>query len=201
METKTSICNKALAHLAITTQLTDVDTDTTVEAKVCRLFYENARDECLRDFPWPWATRVELLANQTTEPNDEWAYQYDYPTNVSRLVRIFSGVRPESRSTRIPFRVVTDGTFRYLWTSMDAASIEYVEKVTSPSRYPADFVQAMTLKLAAYIAPALTGGDPAKLGIRALQLYEYQMGRALTNAANESQVEVDPESDFILARE
>jgi len=67
--------------------------------------------------------------------------------------------------------------------------------------FPPDFAEAVSLLLAAYLAPTLTGGDPQKLGGRALQLYEWAIARAKANARNEQQDDMlIPESEFIRSR-
>lgn len=67
--------------------------------------------------------------------------------------------------------------------------------------FPPDFAEAVSLLLAAYIAPTLTAGDPQKLGVRAYQLYEFRLRAAQANAQNEQQVDMlVPESEFIRAR-
>src|SRR3972149_4434558 len=48
---------------------------------------------------------------------------------------------------------------------------------------------AFSYLLASLMAPKLTGGDPFKLGVRALQLYQYEIFRAKAAAGNESQPE------------
>jgi hypothetical protein len=55
--------------------------------------------------------------------------------------------------------------------------------------------------LAGYIAPRVTGGDPFKLGERAVRFYDYEISKAESAAINEEQPDQTPESTFITARE
>lgn len=199
-ETVEQITNMALGHLGISKEMVDFDTDTTKEAAACRLFYAQARDECLRDFPWAWATRVEELTQDQTTPNDEWTYSYDLPSDIIRISRIFSGFRPETAYARVPFRVVSDGSAAQLHTNQADAVLEYIEKVTDVEMFPPDFVQMLSLLLASYIAPRVAGGDDFKLGDKALQKYEWARNRAWANAANEQQSEEPADSSFITIR-
>jgi len=59
---------------------------------------------------------------------------------------------------------------------------------------------AVSLLLASYIAPRVTGGDPFKMGDRALRVYNFSYNKAKNNAFNEQQDEQPPESEFITAR-
>lgn len=54
--TKTQICNLAISHMG-GRNLTDVDTDQTQEAIVLRTWFDAARDEILRAYPWNFATK------------------------------------------------------------------------------------------------------------------------------------------------
>jgi hypothetical protein len=59
---------------------------------------------------------------------------------------------------------------------------------------------AFSLLLASYIAPRITGGDPFKMGERALRMYDYSIGKSRSNSVNEQQDEEPPQSEFINAR-
>jgi hypothetical protein len=94
---------------------------------------------------------------------------------------------------------ITGGPPKIIYTDLEDPVAEYTALITDPRQYTADFVQAMALLLAAYIAPRSTG-DNEKLGIRAANLYIWRMGKAQANDSNERQVDADPESDFINSR-
>jgi hypothetical protein len=199
--TKTQICNMALAHLAISKELSNVDTTdaTTPIGKACNLFYETARDKVFRDFLWPFATRVDALSLVQEEPSTEWRYAYRYPSDCKRIVRIVSGVRPETRSTRANYRVLADGTGRLIYTDKEEAELEYVMQLTDVTKWPEDFVMMVSLLLAFLIAPRVTGGDQFKLGARAYQAYAMAKAETTENAANEEQPD-EPGSDLLAAR-
>ncbi len=60
---------------------------------------------------------------------------------------------------------------------------------------------AFSFLLASYIAPRLTGGDPFKMGSRAIELYQYEIGKAKSTALIEEQDEELPDSEYIRTRE
>src|ERR1044071_5881014 len=104
----TEICNMALGHLGIDNDIGDLDTDRTVEARVCRKFYETTCDQVLRDFAWPFAKKLVALALITDaedddHPTDEWDYQYEVPSDSVMLRRIVSGTRNDSRDSRVAY--------------------------------------------------------------------------------------------------
>ena len=65
---------------------------------------------------------------------------------------------------------------------------------------PADFIMAFSFKLAYYIAPQITAGDPMKVGERARVNYELELSNAKSAAFNEEQQDVPPESELVRMR-
>lgn len=197
----TSISNLALSHLGHSKEIVNYETDTTQEAKTIRRYFQTALENTLRDYPWPFATKLDDLVLVSTYPNDEWGFSYRYPTDCLRLRRILSGVRNDNRQSRVPYKVGRDDTGLLIFTDQEDAKIEYTYKEFDPQRYPADFVMAFSLRLASFIAPNITGGDVNGMGNRALQLYLHEIDKAKSSATVEEQDEEVPESDFIRSRE
>jgi hypothetical protein len=195
-----AICNMALSHLGVAKEIANLETENSQEASACRRFFAQARDNTLRDYPWPFATKITTLALVEADPNEEWGYSYRAPTDFLRINRILSGVRNDSARTRVPYRIVRDESGLLIYTDKEDAEIEYVMRETDPSRYPGDFTMALSLRLAAYIAPRLTAGDPYKLGERALRLHSLEISKAEATSFNEEQAEEAPESEMVDER-
>lgn len=200
MASDTQIANLALGHLGVGKEIADL-TEKSTEAASCRRFFVQARDEVLRDFPWPFATKIVALALVEEEPNTEWTYSYRYPADCLKIRRILSGIRNDTRQSRVPYKIAQDTQGRVLYTDAQDAELEYTLRVTDASRYHPDFISALSFLLATYVAPGLTAGDPFKMGERALKLYVYALGKAQGNAVNEQQDEELPESEFVRGRE
>lgn len=201
MASSTEICNLALSHLGVGKEIAALETERSQEASACRRFFDLARDEALRDFAWPFATKIIALGLVEEEPNDEWNYAYRYPTDCLNLRRILSGTRNDTRQTRVPHRIARDDSGRLIYTDTENAEAEYTILVDDPEQYPPDFTMALSLLIASYIAPRVTGGDPFKMGDRALRLYALSIEKARANSINEEQTEEHPESEFIRGRE
>lgn len=200
MPSKTEICNQAISHLAIGKEIGNVETERSQEAAACRRFYETTRDEVLRDFPWPFATSIVALAKVADNPNDEWTISYRYPSDCLMMRRVLSGTRNDTQDTRVPNKVGQDASGLLIFCDRDSAQLEYTVRATDELRYPADFVSAFSLLLAAKVGKRLTGGDPFKLTERALQLYEIAISKAMKNALNEQTPDRTPESEFLRER-
>lgn len=195
------ICNLALAHVGNSDGIASL-TEASTPARACKQFYAQTVDEVLRDFNWPFARTFEALALVAEEPTTEWSYSYRYPAEALAIRRILSDAgRVDSASTRVPFIGGRDASGRLLYTDKDDAVVEYTARVDEVGIYPPDFVQAVALKLATWIAPQVTGGDPAKLGSRAFALYREQLELAQVNAVLEESQDQAPDSDFISSRD
>lgn len=176
MPTKTEICNMALSYIGISIELTDVDTDATAAAKACLRFYDTSRDDVLRAYPWPFATKIAALAGKANNPNAEWAFSYTYPADAIAIRKILNtAVRLAAEKSRVPFR----RNDAQVWTNVDNASIEYTWKVTDTTKFPSDFCELLSLLLASRIGPRLMKGDQLKLADRAYEKYGAQLQQAL----------------------
>lgn len=200
MASETGICNLALAHLGISKAIADL-TERSKEANLCNQFYESTRDLVLRDFAWPFATKFVTLALVEEDPTDEWSFSYRYPVDCLKFRRILSGLRNDNRQSRVPIKIGQDDAGQLIYCDIEDAEAEYTIQVEDAGKFPPDFVMALSLRLASYIAPALTGGDPFKLGERAYRAYRMEIAAAQGNAGNEEQNEEHPEAEMIRARE
>lgn len=168
-------------------------------------------------FEWAWSYRLpsDCLAarrilngsvNVTPFPSI-FADPLPYPAFSSRIM---------TAQTRIPYRIMADSAGGLLYTDCPPVAaipatpnslaqpalpqLEYTAEQDTPAFYAADFCQALAYRMASYIAPALTGGDPFKLGQQALQMYQWAITTAQANAGNEEQPDQLPESEATRAR-
>lgn len=200
MASKVGIANITLSHLAVGKEIANLETDKSDEAGTIRRYYKLALEVTLRDFPWPFATRFANLALIEENPTTEWAFSYRYPSEARYMRRIFSGIRNDTRQTRVPYRIASDSAGQLLFTDAADAEIEYTVQVDDPQLYPSDFQMAFSFYLAFLAAPRITSGDQFKLGERAQRNYFLEISRAVSRATNEEQPEESPESEFINAR-
>ncbi len=222
------ICNMSLAHLAIGKPIVSL-VDGSQNATICNLFYQQVVEEVLRDFPWPFAWRYAALTlvggTEELPVNPDWQYSYRMPTDASAIHRLLTtqpntvsvdwdltapSTNFRSDTSRIPFAVGSDDDGGLVFcdqpvvdatdTSLALPQVEYISE-TDVSLYAPDVAQAMAFKLAFYMAPALTGGDPFRLGARAAEMYEVTILKARGAASREHQNAPAPESEFIRVRQ
>lgn len=200
MASTTEIANLAISHLGIGKEISNIDTDRSQEANACKRYFKTARDATLRDFNWSFATKINKLALIKEIPNKEWGYSYRYPTDCIHARRILTGKKNESRQQRIAYKIAKDDAGKIIFTDEQEAELEYTTRVEDPTFYSEDFIMAFSFRLAAYIAPRITKGDPFKLKSDMLAQYTLEIERAKSNALNEEQVVEEVESEFVRVR-
>lgn len=138
VQSQVAICNLALHHLATGKQITSL-TEKSEEARVCNVFYDQVKDEVLRDFAWPFATVTVTLELVQQQPTFEWGYSYRMPSDCLAARRILNGTlavgpfpntfnplgpyptplgRVLTAQTRIPYRVMADASGGLIYTDI-----------------------------------------------------------------------------------
>ncbi len=201
-ESNTEICNLALAHLGLGTQVEDLsdETESSDEAQAARVYYETALKSTLRDFNWPFAKKALALTELEEEPTEEWEYSYTYPDDCVMLRRIYSGTRNETRQTRMPYHIANEDGEKVIYCDAADATMEYTAFFENVLQYPDDFVMAFSFRLAFYMANRLQAGD-AKIKKSMWESYQVELSNARCNAANEEQPDEEPPSEFVRARD
>lgn len=200
MSSTTEISNLAISHLGIGKEIANLDTEQTEEASACRRYFESAKKATLSDLDWTFATKFAVLNLIESQPNEEWNFSYRYPSDCINMRRILSGQRQDTQKTRVPYRISADSAGRIIYTDKENAKIEYTKNVTDPGLFSAEFALALSFRLASYIAPRLTGGDPFKMKQEMLAQYEIELGRAKKKNMNEETADILPESEMITIR-
>jgi hypothetical protein len=130
-----------------------------------------------------------------------------YPTFSSRIM---------TAQNRIPYRIMADDQGGLLYTDCPPVAaipatatalaqpqlpqLEYTAEQDTPQFYRAQFCQALSWLLGAYIAPALTGGDKFKREQICYQMFVNAIQVAQANAGNSEQPDQLPESEAVRSR-
>lgn len=200
MASKTEIANIAISHLSIGKEITDLETGTSNEAKACRRYYDIARKEVLEDLDWTFATKFATLGLIEEDPTDEWDYSYRYPSDCINLRRILSGQRDDTQESRVPFKILSDNSGKIIYTDQAEPDVEYTFNCTNTALFSSTFIMALSFKLASYIAPRLTAGDPFKMGNDMMAKYDIAIGKAKKRNMNEEVSDKPQKSKLVRAR-
>lgn len=211
-----TVVNLALAHVGASAYIQNLDTDASNEAIIARNFYYTCRDEVLCEFAWPFATKFAQLAQVGAQyPTSEWTYTYRYPSDCLMIRRICSGIRTDNRQSRVTYKIGSDAQGLLIYTDWQAQAqstanppspalipdIEYTYRAYNPTLWSPLFIQALSFKLAYFMAPQLAKGDSMNVAAKMMAGYKEAMSSAKAQAANEEQPDLTPESEFVRARD
>ena len=169
--TKNEISNLAISNIGITTTIIDIDTEKSIEARKCRLYFPIALKESLEECRYGSTAVFKALALVSTYPNTEWRYAYRYPADcvfISRIMR-FAGSMPNSYpfmngQNDVSYREAHDDVHgRIIYTDEANAFAEYYIMKESNMKMSAKFWLGLSFRLAQYIAPSLAKSDATKI--------------------------------------
>jgi len=198
MATVVSICNMALARIGISTFISSM-TEASNEARVCSLFYEEARDFVLRDRPWNFAKKRVVLADAGAPPA-EWGFKYTYPSDCLKTRYIVpAGLRNPRNDQRVQFEVANENGQRVIYTNQEAAELVYTYRVTDPTLFDPMFSSVLAYRVASEVAMPLSAKpDLAKA---ARDAYRAEIEIASGHSMDEQQEGPAPESEFVTVRD
>ncbi len=185
-----SIWNRALGFLG--TRSVASERENTPEALQCRLYWDSARRQVLRDFPWNFAQRRAWLARVPLPDGfaHEFRFAYALPDNCLKAHE----VRHEGISAR-PFCLARNeaGDASLLATDAARALLLYTEDVQSSRLFDDLFAHMLARKLASLIAVPLLKSNSKKIS-ELEQLYAQSLPQARQAAASEQRSRQFPDA-------
>jgi len=164
-ESKTSIFNMAIARVGNKGDIQDADTDTSEEARACRLFYDQVVNAALRSYDWTFAKARAILSRSTDESSFEFDSIFDLPSDYMRQRHVYDDVEPTDISN-FSYSIEGNQIFmnRLLSSVGESTTInfKYIKRETNTGRWDPMFTEIVILNLAIKIAPKLTD-DPTGL--------------------------------------
>ena len=120
-----SICNAALGHLGNHSDIQSLD-EASAEAKKCKKYYADTRDEVLRAHHWGFATSFVTLATHSDTAPAVWTYVYAYPNNCMKARYIVdTASRNANRPIAFQKALAADGTTQLIYTNQKEAVLCY----------------------------------------------------------------------------
>lgn len=195
MSSKVDIFNMALFHVGSSSKVAS-DTERSQEAIVCSTFYDTCLDALLsyKSADWGFATKSVVLADVGSPPTN-WLYRYALPNDCVRAISIvIPGNRNPQEDEQIPFDIQQGDSSQTIVTDMPEAELIYIARGLPAERLPPPFVEALALRLAAFIAVPLKKerSDRADL----LQLAENAIQVAIAASLNQQQPDNPPPSIY-----
>lgn len=144
MASQVQICNLALVDIGAKT-INALD-DGSVEADVCDEVYDLLLEMVLEAHTWDFAKKWVALAEDAgyTMIDEQYDYAYELPADYIRMSRM------EDKDSLYEVRGST------LLTNVEDANIEYIQKITDPTKYPSHFVRAFSARMRLPLAMKVT---------------------------------------------
>ena len=177
--TDIDICNLALARLG-DASIAALD-GTTAQAKYCNLFYAQTVEELQTEFDWQFC-RKQVAFTSSAVPLSGYSYQNDQPNDFIRAIRLGNIDASENFGT-------WEIHGSKIHTNLAATPaiplvLDYIALVDTESSFPAIFVEALSMKLAAVLAMPLTGSK--ELFTQCVQLYTATIQKPAFGNATEA---------------
>lgn len=155
MPSAVDIANIALSHIGADAVVTSLSpTDGSVESGHCARFLPIARQAAIATANWNFA-RTRVLLAELTNDSGAWLFKYQVPSDCLRARKILALNDPDTPE-RNGEKFVLEGTAIY--TDRPEATLIYTRDITDTTKYPPDFVSALGLMLAGYVAGPLIKG-------------------------------------------
>lgn len=153
------IYNLALRHLGLKKVASISGADPSATA--CTDFFEPCRDDVFREHQWAFANVQATMITSAVDVPLGWDYAYVSPTtNCAAIWLVYNELTYDKKHEQ-EFEEMYDpasGT-KIICTDLDDAYCEYTHVVSDISVWDNKFVMALSHRLAAEIAPFLTGDD------------------------------------------
>lgn len=201
MATQAEICNMALGHIGISERIESISDDVP-EADSCNLHYTTVLDKALAAFDWQFARRLVTLTEDADDPPDPWSYQYVYPADVVRPLRIDDLRTSRQSRSRIRFSSYTKSTgARVLVCDVAPADAKlwYTHRETNLAIYPEWFVDFLSWLLAAHIVGELV--SDSRIMAETEQMAIRKFSNAAARDAETEQEDPEVEASWVAFRD
>jgi hypothetical protein len=191
------ICNMALSHIGNSTGIESL-TEESSEAKTCNLWYDWTRVQVLESHNWNFAKKRLTVPLLETNPNTEWLYRYEYPSDCIKVRLIENPAGPNEDA--LPFIVenTSDSLNLSVLTDQEDAALIYTFDLANTNLFSSLFIDALSRRLSAAIAFTITGDRSVEQS--EIATFQRIMAVAMSGNASEGMDKPERESEFIRVR-
>jgi len=175
---KVDICNLALDLLGGAT-VVDIDTPTDATEGLLSRWYDQSREQALREHPWKFATKRAILAASNVDPAFEYSSAFPVPSDFLRLL----DVQDADGATLINDYQLenNDGVLSVLSrNSATSLRIRYVYNITDISKFSPDFVMYLAMTLALSLAYKVTQSNTSVKRIQSIRADLGKLSKAVS---------------------
>ena len=188
--TETQICNMALSLFG-DMRISSID-DATETANLCKLWYEQCRDEVLSEsgVEWRFAIVRVQLTQCATAPSFGWTYQYQLPDGLLKIIKVlnvYSNTVYPYADIPMEYDINWKREGDKIMTNWTECYLHYVKQETDVTKYPKLLVKAIYTLLASVLAGRIANNPQKSLEL--LQEYEAVLSKAKSTNSEECYVE------------
>lgn len=212
-----SVCNLALSRIGVLQKITSL-ADQTPAGVACNAAYDFCRQELIQAFPWGWASSYAQLALVATQPNAEWLYAYQYPTEALFIRRIMptpnatqtlpAGTTPwptwnrsDTDAYPAPYEIGYLHGAQVIYTDLINATCKYTFDQGDTTPFTAQFADLFAWRLAMELAYPLANSDERRRFAEAkFDKLKWEAPARAMNEQQNSQPFVTENSEFIRGR-
>ena len=193
------IWNMAFGHIGHDRTVI-AENETSKEARLCSLYWDDVRKAVLEEAPWSFATRNINLSLLDGEPsNNAWDHVYAMPADcLAPRYLTKPGYGRETKAIAFEIGVGSDGKSHVIHTDEAMAGLCYTHDLKAVGLFPPKFVELVAKKLAIALAPSITND------LRKKQVAEENYRIALEDAralyANQGEERDEPDGELITGR-
>lgn len=193
------IANRALSKLG-ESRITSLDDDVKAAREIKAAIYI-IRDSELRDHTWHFSKkRTSLAALSTTPEGTIWAYQYQKPTDLIRVLQVGeTDPQPDVNDYRI--NGLRDWELEgsvILSNSQAPLFLRYVYRVEDTTLFDASFVEVLSTRVAFELCTAITQSQAIKETLA--KEYQMAMYKAILNNSVELPPQSIPDDTWVIGR-
>ncbi len=186
--TKLDVINNALMKVGLPLAANENEEDWNAST-----IFQTVAEQALRSFPWGFATKFAVLAQNSNTPAHGFRHAYTIPTDCLRIV----DVRQHDDLRAPKGRFVVSG--KLLYANVSPCNARYVARDLDPDNCPGDFCDAVSARIAAEIANL--SAQTASLTPGLLQFAQLSLAQAQAIDSTETTERVPLDESILLSRE
>lgn len=172
---KVQICNLAISWLA-GNPITSLETDPSLEARLCNTNYDESRKSVLEEREWTFAVGRDTLTLLDEKPEFGFLYTLMLPADCLRTITVRDPGRATLNQARVlPHRVEK----RRIYADLPSVHLRYMVDVTDVTKFPALFTQALAAHIAKNIVMPLTSSKDMFENMNTV--YENNLHKAISS--------------------
>lgn len=204
LQTPTDIANLTLGLLGSTVTISNIETDSSLPAKILRRHFDLAVETVMQLHPWKVYTKTGAL-ELTTDPSEfKWAYTYAVPFDCVIVRRIANDAKffymEDYQMNQVPFEPVMSSSGYVIKANLPRAYAEYTARPAAGAGIPIHVARAISNQLAKDSAASMITNNFIKMKAELFKDLKNDMANQIAIDISMSPEPIASVSPFIRVR-